>query len=158
MFGSNKAEYVTRNEAQSYVEGVAQDTTRVRNSIAELRAEGESVLRDIEAQLAEGGRRLEALEALAAQIKGSPISTPARRADLPQRAPGASLGVDYGAVAFGLSQIKHDVHDLIAGANVGTSTAELTQHYRETVQYFADVFAKADPAFNEAEFKRQAGA
>lgn len=92
---------------------------------------------------------------------------------LPTRTPGASLtddlpreavstntasridrrfALDYPAVAFGLSEIARKVKGQLG------ATTELTAYYRETVQYFADVFAKNDPEFNEAEFKRQAGA
>lgn len=62
--------------------------------------------------------------------------------------------VDYGAVAFGLSQIKRDVANVI-GTEVRAN--DLTEHYRQTVQYFADVFAKADPAFDANAFRTQAG-
>lgn len=62
--------------------------------------------------------------------------------------------VDYGAVAFGLSQIKRDVANVI-GTEVRAN--DLTEHYRQTVQYFADVFAKSDPAFDADAFRRQAG-
>lgn len=62
--------------------------------------------------------------------------------------------VDYGAVAYGLSSIKRDVAGVI-GAEARNS--DLAEHYRQTVQYFVDVFAKADPAFDANLFRRQAG-
>lgn len=62
--------------------------------------------------------------------------------------------LDYGAVAFGLSQIKRDVANVV-GSEV--RSADLTEHYRQTVQYFADVFAKSDPEFDADLFKQQAG-
>lgn len=58
--------------------------------------------------------------------------------------------VDYGAVAFGLSEIKRKV-----AANL--SSAVPASEYEGTVQYFADVFAKADPNFDADAFKVQAG-
>lgn len=63
----------------------------------------------------------------------------------------AASGVDYGAVAFGLSEIKRKVATALGGA------PGLTNEYAGAVQYFADVFAKSDPSFNADEFKRQAG-
>lgn len=68
---------------------------------------------------------------------------------------GGTTGVDYGAVAFGLSQIKRDVANAL-GSEV--RTADLAAHYAATVQYFADVFAKSDPEFDADLFKQQAGA
>ena len=59
--------------------------------------------------------------------------------------------VDYAAVAFGLSEIKRKVT-----AQLGNGS-EVTSVYAGSVQYFADVFAKADPEFDAALFKRQAG-
>lgn len=76
-------------------------------------------------------------------------------ANLPTRTPGASLGVDYGAVAFGLSEIKREVTVALNASGVSAQT--LRSKFEGTVQYFADVFAKSDPGFNEAEFKRQSG-
>lgn len=69
---------------------------------------------------------------------------------------GARSALDYGAVAFGLVTMKADVNG-IRNSGTDTSTAEVNRYYGRAVQYFADVFAKADPGFNEAEFKRQAG-
>lgn len=60
-------------------------------------------------------------------------------------------GVDYGAIAFGLSEIRRKLAGVLDGPT-------LRSEHEGAVQYFADVFSKADPAFNEAEFKRQAGA
>lgn len=94
--------------------------------------------------------RVEALESLAEQIKGSPISTPARREGVAAQ----RSTLDYGAVAFGLSEIKRKVSHLAESAG---HTSGLRSEYADTVQYFADVFAKADPAFDAAAFKRQAG-
>lgn len=89
--------------------------------------------------------RVEALEALATQIKGSPVSTPARRTETAARS-----ALDYAAVAFGLSEIKRKVGQL-------SNSHEVASEYEGTVQYFADVFAKADPSFDVAAFKRDAG-
>jgi hypothetical protein len=101
--------------------------------------------------------RVEALESLAAQLKGSPVATPARRAEVmrPGSTPTTTFSedrdvVDYGAVAFGLSEIKRKV----AAAGVGSA---LQSEYVGAVQYFADVFAKSDPSFDVALFKRQSG-
>jgi len=74
--------------------------------------------------------------------RGTAVSTPA-------------TGVDYGAIAFGLSQIKADA---AANLNNAVPASALAKHYRETVQYFSDVFAKADPSFDAADFARKANA
>jgi hypothetical protein len=59
-------------------------------------------------------------------------------------------GLDYAAVAFGLSEIKRKVAQLAGGHDLATE-------YAGTVQYFADVFAKADPSFDADAFRSQAG-
>lgn len=63
-------------------------------------------------------------------------------------------GIDYAAVAFGLSQIKRDVANVVGSE---ARTADLAAHYAATVQYFADVFAKSDPTFDADAFKRESG-
>lgn len=97
--------------------------------------------------------RVEALEELARQLKGGANVTSTRVADrtittatnLPHRST-----LDYPAVAFGLSEIKRKVSQL-------SNSREVASEYTGTVQYFADVFAKADPSFDVAAFKRDAG-
>lgn len=99
--------------------------------------------------------RVSALENLAAQLKGSPVSTPARRAEVTRDVTGTAVRssarstLDYAAVAFGLSEIKRKVAQINGVHGLGNE-------YAGAVQYFADVFAKADPAFDVEEFKRQA--
>jgi hypothetical protein len=61
--------------------------------------------------------------------------------------------IDYGAIAFGLTEIKRKVAGLVGQGD----SSVMAEEYKGTVQYFADVFKKSDPSFNEAEFKRQAG-
>lgn len=66
--------------------------------------------------------------------------------DGPDRSP-----LDYGAIAFGLSEMRHKI-----AAQFGTSN-ELTREYAGSVQWFAEVFALADPTFDMAAFTRNAG-
>lgn len=94
--------------------------------------------------------RVSALESLAAQLRRSGGAVPQ---DV-RRTEGVSAStlnrVDYGAVAFGLSEIKRKVSQL-------SNASRVASEYAGVVQYFADVFAKADPEFDAATFKRQAG-
>lgn len=121
--------------------------------------------------------RGESLPVRAIQGRSSADTVETYTANLPTRTPGASLtddlpreavstntasridrrfALDYPAVAFGLSEIKREVAVALNASGVSAQT--LTSKFAGTVQYFADVFAKNDPEFNEAEFKRQAGA
>ncbi len=61
-------------------------------------------------------------------------------------------GIDYGAVAFGLKEISRKV-----GNALGGSAGDPRTEYAGAVQYFADVFMKADPQFDADAFKRQSG-
>jgi hypothetical protein len=104
--------------------------------------------------------RVSALETLAGQLKNSAPAvhaaahstydgvTGSSRSSLPVQVNEAT-GVDYGAIAFGLSDLKRKAR------NSGVSGVSET--FAGAVQYFADVFSKSDPSFNEADFKRQAG-
>jgi hypothetical protein len=142
-------DYVTRGEAQSALGAYVtkEDAESVRTAVATL------------------GQRVTALENLANDLRArqSGDATPEQpsrvefgsttlRSDLPTRTPGAALGVDYGAIAFGLSEIKRTIVN-----QFNVSNAQLRDQYTGTVQYFADVFAKSDPSFDEALFKRQSG-
>lgn len=95
---------------------------------------------EFEGDLANLKRRVNALEALAALRRRDPID-------------GASVGrrstLDYDAIAFGLSEIKRKLSGVIDGATLRTE-------HQGAVDYFADVFAKADPQFNRDEFNRLA--
>jgi len=64
-----------------------------------------------------------------------------------------ATGVDYGAIAFGLSEIKRAIK-----YQFDVTDAQMRDQFAGTVQYFADVFAKSDPGFDEALFKQQSGA
>lgn len=97
-------------------------------ALADLRRDGEAQFRALHERIASAVTRLGAGQTVAAS-------------DLPRRTPGASLTVDYGAIAYGLSELK----------------SRLTDDYPAVVQYFADVFAKADPSFDMDAFERQAG-
>lgn len=143
---SSNNDSITRSEAKTYVDGLEQQLTTAEAAVRR--------------ELSNLGARVTTLEALAARMRASlpsemerDITGTAVRRDLPRRTPGASLGVDYGAIAFGLSEIARK----IAGVLGDTSEGDLKSEYEGAVQYFADVFAKADPAFDEAQFKRQAG-
>jgi len=148
LFKDKESEFVTRDEAQSALSAYVtkEEATAVVNQLNGM------------------DTRVRALETLAEQIKGNNAhrvqvaEQPSRSGDytitLPTRTPGATLGVDYGAIAFGLSEIKHNVTRALSVQGGG---ADLAQQYEGTVQYFADVFSKSDPSFDEALFKRQSG-
>jgi len=65
---------------------------------------------------------------------------------------GRATGVDYGAIAFGLSEIERKITD-----NFGNADAVHREHVG-VVQYFSDVFAKSDPSFDAVDFARKSGA
>lgn len=96
--------------------------------------------------------RVEALETLARTLRAQGGSTAVSETYNRPQAPvtGGTTGVDYAAVAFGLSEIKRKVAQLAGGHDLATE-------YAGTVQYFADVFAKADPSFDADAFRSQAG-
>lgn len=174
MFDRNKAdatEYVSRVEAQEFVAETGRELSALRERVAGLEDMARTAvantaasnpgqpltLEDASAALtglrAEGARQF---NLLADKIdRAHAVLAQHISAQAPVPAVGRTNSVDYGAVAFGLSQIKDDVMRL--SGNMTVSGADLARHYALTVQYFADVFSKSDTTFNEAEFKRQAG-
>lgn len=206
MFDRNKTgDYVTRDQADEYV----RDLKRQAGNSFVSREDAASFQRMVSAL----EERVQELENLAAQVRGTGAVAPAGAARVAGRVPttsvaltrgeaqqalaqlkregvaqfdalsrkidtavsqfvnrnqsaderdetsapvqGGTTGVDYGAVAYGLSQIKRDVTNLVGSEVRGTDLAE---HYRQSVQYFVDVFAKSDPSFDADAFKQQAGA
>lgn len=75
---------------------------------------------------------------------GSTTETPATPSN------GAVSGVDYGAVAYGLSQIKATMVSHLG------SSAELNREYAGAVTWFAACF-EGDASFDRATFERTAG-
>lgn len=135
--------------------GVAQSTERVaqatprhadaltksdaEQALAALKREGAEQFRQLNAKLDESVRSILRTQdyAEAVEMGRDPHETSVQ-------------GVDYGAVAFGLSEIKRNVSNAatIPGAK---------EFYEGAMQYFADVFAKSDPSFDADAFKLQAG-
>ena len=88
--------------------------------------------------------RVSALESLARQFRaGAPATTIGNAAGRRRST------LDYGAVAFGLSEYGRKMQSL--------TTMDVSDYHAPAVQFFADVFAKADPAFDAEGFKRAAG-
>lgn len=169
MFKSKEdmSNYITRTEAESEVE-------RLNRRAASLEERG---LAELEALNA----RVTALETLARQLRNSDsvrtqeIRLPRRpvnatssthdRTGLPVREHAESVQanridtgvgrgtVDYGAVAFGLAEMKREIK-----SQFGVTDAQMASKWAGTVKYFSDVFAKSDPAFDAAEFARLASA
>jgi len=149
------ADYLTRNEAAPYA--------------AELRALSDRVtaLEALARRLGYGrsGETRPVDTAGTAEAEGMTLADEPTydRSGIPAAAQGESVpsgrtatprtttGVDYGAVAFGLSEIARKVRGAVGASQ------QMVDEYRGAVQYFADVFAKSDPAFDATEFKRQAG-
>ena len=120
------AAYVTREDAQQYADALSALDSRVN-----------------------------ALENLARELRNSPVRTAPAVRVATQEAPRVTTpatGVDYGAIAFGLSEIKREVK-----SQFGVTDAQMATKWRGTVQYFADVFAKADSSFDARLFTSQAG-
>lgn len=118
---------------------------------------------DIAQEVQELDRRVSELEGLAARHLGVPsVARPAtvggrsvHLGSTQAEVQGHATGVDYGAVAFGLSEIKDKVGNILVGH---AAEDDMTREYRGIVQYFSDVFAKSDPSFDAAEFARLANA
>jgi len=91
----------------------------------------------------------------AAQGEDVPAGRVATPVDLSDNAAMAAVRPDYAAVAFGLSEIKRKVSQVLP--SLSTASVSMEDEYTGAVQYFADVFAKADPQFDADTFKRQAG-
>jgi hypothetical protein len=147
VFGSNKNEtpaYITAEAMQAKVE----ELTRF--------ARQEFITRDDAtahvAALADLDRRVTDLENLARTLRAGTASTTNAREGVGTSSASAT-GVDYGAIAFGLSEIKRKVTQVTGLRESG----EMRREYAGAVQYFADVFAKADPQFDADAFKRQSG-
>lgn len=161
LFGDkNTGDYVTREEAQSTLRGYVTQ--------GEGREFRDSLIADFDALTT----RVSALEALAEQLKrsnpaGLPVRTPAReenrtgvtrdpitggtvRAQGSPVTTASTTGVDYGAIAFGLSEIKRKISQHLPAQ-------EVAREFVGVVQYFADVFAKADTGFDVDAFKRLSG-
>lgn len=162
----NDEDSITREEATEALSGYV------------TKADAASVVAD----LAELKGRVGALETLAEQLKRSNPAglvsretrsavredegvrrDPAGSVVRPQGSPLAGQSridqrftLDYDAIAFGLSEIARKVRRAVGAKGFGGSQA-MADYYRETVQYFADVFAKSDPEFDADAFKRQSG-
>ncbi len=170
MFNRNSSDALTKAEAQAYAGELRSEAlnTFVSKEDAQAYAEALKALDD----------RVTTLEALASELRrnGTPAAASAderdetaeqprrtevrgsydgitggSRASAPARAVASTTGVDYGAIAFGLAEIKRNVV-----AQFGHER-EVATKFVGTVQYFADVFAKSDPNFDQAMFKRQSG-
>lgn len=114
---------------------------------------------EVRGALDELSERVDALEQLAAQHLGARYDTrtPIRTATPAARtattaATAARSTLDYAAVAFGLSEVKGKVAQLVPAGR----ESDMRSEWEGTVDYFADVFAKADPSFNRDEFNRLA--
>lgn len=184
---NNTGDNVTREEATGYVEGLDRKIAALRAEGVEQLSRIDSRLRSLEGLAAQmrrtqsmsnaaplpvrapfqGVTKAEATEAYnhllqAGEAKFNElgarldqvVSLLAEEYDDEETEGVTASTVDYGAVAFGLSQIKQDVSGVLRDE---VRTADLAENYRQTVQYFADVFAKSDPTFDADAFKRQAG-
>lgn len=144
---NSNTEGFSREDAVAEVRRLDGRIDSVQAALRALRAEGEQAVRALRA------------EGLAALSQARGTATPERAAARTQEAPrpvAGTTGVDYGAVAFGLKEISRKVGELV-GSTGRVNESELKREYEGTVQYFADVFAKADPNFDEVSFKRAAG-
>lgn len=108
---------------------------------------------DVSTALAELSGRVEALEELASNHLGFVPSTrvyrdtevTAARTENTTTRTGEGAEIDFGAIAFGLSELRRQAR------NAGVSGAEGI--ISGAVDYFADVFAKANPkGFDRATF------
>lgn len=123
---------LTRRDAEAALNRL-QDAAQ--DEIEALRRDGAAEFSKLAAKIDEGTRRVVAY-----------------CSDVPEQYTQAATALDYGAVAFGLSEMKRKIVDAFG------YSGEVGREHSGAVQYFADVFAKADPAFDADEFKRAAGA
>lgn len=111
---------------------------------------------DVAGELQNLDRRVTELEELAQRLAGPTYravqaQAPAARSEASATTAGRST-LDYAAVAFGLAEVKAKVAQIVPAGREG----DMAREWRGTVDYFADVFAKADPQFNRDEFARGA--
>lgn len=115
---------------------------------------------DVSNALADLAGRVATLEALAHDHLGAPlpartvetVSAPEPVTDTPAPLPvrPRTSGVDYGAVAYGLSQIKSKVRAALGGST------EVDREHAGAVEWFVGCFA-GDPSFDADAFRRNAG-
>lgn len=148
---NNSNDYVTREEAAAVVDQV----TSLNSRVTEL----EALARRLGASPVSVGEARPVVSASSPSFDRSGIPAAAQGEDAPagRVATAARTGVDYGAVAFGLAEIARKTSAALSALG-GAPELQLRSEYEGAVQYFADVFAKSDPSFDAAEFKRQAGA
>lgn len=108
-----------------------------KDEIRERAEEFESDMRDLR-------RRVSALEVGLRNLRPvAEAEAPAARTDTPARS-----GVDYGAVAFGLADMRRKLAAHLPAHEVNV-------HMRDAVAWFAACFA-GDPSFDAAEFTAKA--
>lgn len=76
----------------------------------------------------------------------SDVSAPRAVETVAQPLNGQSSGVDYRAVAYGLTTLRGDVTDALG------SSPEVTRRYADAVDWFVSCF-RGDASFNETEFR-----
>lgn len=69
---------------------------------------------------------------------------------------GRPSGVDYGAVAYGLTSLRDKIARQFNVSGAFDNSTDLGRQYVDTVAWFASCF-QGDASFNEAEFRRNAG-
>lgn len=136
------ADYITRQEAQEFIDQVNQRLDALEREIPLLRQEM--------------GRTAEAFNLdVPVSYALTDQAEPAATAAAPERGSvttAARTGVDYGAVAYGLASIKADIK-----TQFGVTDGQMASKWTGVVSYFADVFTKSDPNFDRAAFTRNAG-
>lgn len=114
---------------------------------------------DTRETLADLDIRVSSLEDLAVTLRRTGLTPAPDRATVARNHPAqvtpTGTVVDARAIAFGLSEVKREVSSVI---REGVDRDEVARTYKGIVQYFSDVLAKADPAFDADLFARQAGA
>lgn len=124
---------------------------RVSASDALTKSDAEQALAQLKREGAEQFRQLGAkIDALTADQPVNYVPTDERGETSDRSA------VDYGAIAYGLSEIKNAVQSELGNAHLGGGV-RISDYYRGAVQYFADVLAKSDASFDADAFKRQSG-
>ena len=76
--------------------------------------------------------------------------TPTRRVETVTQSNGQTAGVDYSAVAYGLTSLRNDITEALG------SSQEITRRYAATVDWFVSCFA-GDASFDADTFRRNAG-
>lgn len=141
------ADYITRADAEQYMREVNGRLDALEREIPLLRRELGDAARAAGVNL-----RPETVTNATAAATASRVGNVTGRV---ATATAERTGLDYAALAFGLSEVKREIK-----AQFSVTDGQMSAKWTGTVQYFVDVLAASDVLFDsvaQEAFKRQAG-